>query len=373
MRSGTAFSIKGMHFLVAALVLLSLFVGSIGSVQASGGNSGAVYTMTNSATGNEIQVYERAEDGRLTPGGSFATGGFGTGSGLGSQGAIVLGQGLLFAVNAGSNELSAFDIDGNQLNLVDKASSQGTRPISITYHDGLLYVLNAGNGGNIAGFRVSKNGHLAFIRGSVRPLSNNGVGDAPSPEEIGFSPNGRQLVVSEKGSNLIDTYDVVGGWAFGPIVNPSAGPAPYGFDFAKGNILVISEAANSAVSTYRTTAKGLNVISASLVDTQAAACWLVVTSDGRYAYAANAASGTVSGYRVHNNGELSLLRADGINANTGSGSHPIDMGLSKGNNFLYVLTSGNNLINEFTANPDGNLSAIGTVSAPAGATGLAAH
>ena len=373
MRSGISFPIKGMHFLVAALFVFSTLIGSIGSVQASSGDSGAVYTMTNSASGNAIQVYERAADGNLTPGGAFATGGTGTGSGLGSQGAIALGRGLLFTVNAGSNDISVFEIDGTQLNLVDQASSHGTLPISLTYHDGLLYVLNAGGSGNIAGFRVSKKGNLSFIRGSVRPLSNKGVGDAASPEEIGFSPNGRQLVVSEKGSNLIDTYDVIGGWAIGPIVNPSAGPAPYGFGFAKENILVISEAANSAVSSYRTNVKGLKVITASLVDTQAAACWLVVTSDGRYAYAANAASGTISGYQVHHNGKLSLLRLDGIDADTGSGSHPLDMGLSKGNDFLYVLTSGNSMINEFAVNPDGSLTSLGTVSSPAGATGLAAR
>ncbi|WP_406053080.1 hypothetical protein [Kribbella sp. NBC_00889] len=33
-------------------------------------------------------------------------------------------------------------------------------------------------------------------------------------------------------------------------------------------------------------------------DNQAAACWLVVTGDNRYAYTVNAASSSISSYRI---------------------------------------------------------------------------
>jgi 6-phosphogluconolactonase len=54
------------------------------------GRPGAVYTMTNSATGNAVAVFARGGDGQLTPRGTVSTGGLGSGSGLGSQGALVL-------------------------------------------------------------------------------------------------------------------------------------------------------------------------------------------------------------------------------------------------------------------------------------------
>lgn len=361
------------RLLIAALMLLPLFIGTVGTVAAASDDTGAVYTMTNSSAGNAIQEYDRATDGTLTTGGTFATGGLGSGTGLGSQGAVILSQdnNWLFTVNAGSNEISVFSVQSNALNLVDKVSSHGVDPISLTFHKPWLYVLNAGNGGNIAGFRLAKNGHLSFLQGSVQPLSNNGTGAAPSPEEIGFTPDGSHLVVSEKGSNKIDTYPVGEGVAQSPVVNASSGPAPYGFGFNDHGVLVISEAAISAVSSYKVADKGLNVVSASVLDTQAAACWLVVSADGSHAYAANAGSGTVSSYQVSDSGKLSLLSA--VAGNTGAGSHPIDMDFSNQDHYLYVLASGSSMINAFSVNGDGSLSLIGAFSSPTGASGLAAR
>jgi hypothetical protein len=70
---------------------------------------GAVYAMTNAAGGNSILIFSRAATGALASAGSAATGGAGKGSGLGSQGALVLtnDQRWLLAVNAGSNDLTA--------------------------------------------------------------------------------------------------------------------------------------------------------------------------------------------------------------------------------------------------------------------------
>src|SRR5437870_148842 len=75
------------------------------------GAPGAVYTSTNSPTGNAVVVLDRAANGSLTPAGSFATGGTGTGGGLGNQGAVGLSDDhrLLFAVNAGSNQVTSFE------------------------------------------------------------------------------------------------------------------------------------------------------------------------------------------------------------------------------------------------------------------------
>jgi 6-phosphogluconolactonase len=375
----TRISLKNitLRLLIAALFVLPFLAGTVGTAAASGrsGFTGFVYTETNAAAGNAIQVYARAADGRLTPANSFPTGGLGTGASLGSQSAVVLSEDgrWLFAVNAGSNDVSVFSVRGGSLHLTDRASARGTDPISLTVSRSLLYVLDAGNAGNIAGFRLKNNGRLSFIPGSLRPLSNNGVGAAPAPEQIGFTPDGEHLVVSEKDSNLIDTYTVEHGAASAPVVNASFGPTPYGFGFSGDNHLVISEAAISSVSSYQVTGKGLKLISGSVADTQAAACWLVVSGDGQFVYAANAASGNLSAYQIGRHGQLSLLTPGGINGDIGAGSHPVDMAFGSAGRFLYVLASGNNSLNAFQVHADGTLAFLASYSSPAAATGLAAR
>src|SRR5690242_15208281 len=107
---------------------------------------GAVYALTNAPGGNAVVAYHRAADGGLTPVGTFGTGGAGTGTGLGSQGAVVVSEDhrFLFAVNAGSNSLSSFRILPDGLALVGVVPSGGTMPTSVAHQHGLLYALNAG-------------------------------------------------------------------------------------------------------------------------------------------------------------------------------------------------------------------------------------
>src|SRR2546422_5442377 len=92
----------------AALVVLSLVPGAT----ASGGAAGAVYAPTNSSDGNAVLVYQRGGGGLLTPAGSFATGGTGTGASLCSQGAVIVHDGsqMVFSVDARSNSISSFPI-----------------------------------------------------------------------------------------------------------------------------------------------------------------------------------------------------------------------------------------------------------------------
>jgi 6-phosphogluconolactonase (cycloisomerase 2 family) len=372
---GNAFlKIRSFRAFFAGLLTLPLLAWSVGMAAASS-PSGAVYTLTNAAAGNAVQVYSRADNGALSLTGTFPTGGLGTGANLGSQGAIALssdGQ-WLFAVNAGSNEISSFSVQSGQLTLMDKVSSGGSYPISLAYYPGLLYVLNAGGAGNITGFTVSSGGHLSPLSGSTQYLSNQGVGNAPSPEEISFNPNGELLAVTEKGSNLIDVYPVVNSLALPPQVRTSSSPAPYGFGFSNNSTLIVSDAAQSAASSYRVSDDNFKAISNLVPDYQVAACWLVVSSDGKFAYVANAGSGNISAYQVSSSGRLSLLDASGITASTGNGSHPVDMALSSGDGFFYVLNTGTQTISAFAVDASGGLSFIANISAPAAASGLAAH
>ncbi|MCI0445168.1 lactonase family protein [bacterium] len=367
---------KSMSF-VFILIQFTLFF-SVASLFAQG----AVYTMSNAVSGNEILVFSRAADGTLTPAGSFPTGGLGTGSGLGNQGGVVLSRNgkFLFVVNAGSDEISVFSVKPNGLTLRDKISSGGRRPISITVNGDIVYVLNAGgsvgDSDNITGFIIEGKGNFEPIVGSTRPLSAASTG----PAQIEFSRDGSVLVVTEKDTNIISTYTVDDdGIAAGPNVKPSVGATPFGFAFGKRDQLFVSEAFGgapdaSAVSSYEVSDGGnLQVISASVGTMETAACWVVITKNGRFAYVTNTGSSTISGYQINQDGSIALLDSDGVTATTGAG--PIDMDFSRNSHFLYSLNSGANSISLFRVSDDGSLISLGPDLAglPAGANGLAAQ
>lgn len=347
------------------------------ALAAGGSAPGAVYVMSNAAAGNEVLAFARSADGGLSPAGSYATGGLGSGAGLGSQGALVLtddGRWLL-AVNAGSDELSVFRVGPHGLSLADRVGSGGDHPVSVTVHGSLVYVLNGGGAGNVSGFTLSPRGELSPLAGSTRPLG--GAGTAPAQVEL--SPDGRVLVVTEKATSRILTYTVGGdGLAGGPTLHPSAGATPFGFAFAGRDRLIVSEAFGgapdaSAASSYHVSRNGaLQVVSPSVGTTETAACWVVVSRDGRYAYVTNTGSGTVTGYAVAPDGSLTLLDADGETAHSGAG--PIDADFSANGRFLYVLDAGSHTVSAFRRAADGSLSPVGGAAGlPASAVGVAAR
>jgi 6-phosphogluconolactonase len=340
-------------------------------------DAGVVYTLTNAAAGNSVSVFNRADDGTLSHGGQVATTGLGSGGGLGSQGALVLSKNghWLFAVNAGSNDISVFDARPGALTLASKTPSGGVRPVSLTVHDDVLYVLNGGGVNNISGFRIQDNGTLQPIAGSTRPLSAAATG----PAQIQFNGEGDELVVTEKATNKISLYSVENGIASGPVVRNSVGVTPFGFAFDKRDHLIVSEAFGGAAGASALTSYNLEeewnelqTISASVKDTQSAACWVVTTRNGRYAYTSNTGSGTISGYNIARNGSLSLINADGKTGITGA--NPTDMALSRNSQYLYVITPANGVLNALKVGANGSLTAItGANGLPASAVGLAAR
>ncbi len=345
---------------------------------ASASAPGAVYVSTNAASGNEVIMYQRAADGTLTLGNRFATGGLGLGSGLGSQGALVLSSNgkWLFVVNAGSNEISVFAVQNSGLVLSDKVASGGVMPTSLTVRKNMVYVLNAGGAGNITGFTLSNSGKLSPLANSTRWLSNNGTGAAPAPAQVSFSPKGNFLVVTERATNMLDTYRVdKNGLASGPVAHPSSGVTPFGFAFADEETVVVSEAFGGAVngsaaSSYELEKGGLELISASVPTGQTAACWIVISQDGKYAYSTNAGSASLSGYAIGKKGKLTLL--NGRAGETGAGSGPTDATLSHNGRYVYALSPRSQNIIGFAVQADGSLQNIGAFGGlPTGTAGVA--
>ncbi len=180
--------------------------------------------MTNGVDKNEIIAFRRNDDGTLQQTRTFETDGRGSGGNvdpLGSQGSLVLSQDRshLFALNAGSGELSVFRVQGDLLSLDAKVISGGSEPVAVTQHADLVYVVNAGGNGNVVGFRWDY-GKLTEIPGSTRFLTaSNSV-----PGSIAFSPDGKFVAVTEKQTSKLDVFRVQADGTLSPaVVTPSAG------------------------------------------------------------------------------------------------------------------------------------------------------
>jgi 6-phosphogluconolactonase len=349
---------------LAGLAVAGLAAIAPASASAHGGGAGSVYTESNAAA-NTVQVFSQASDGTLTPGDAYLTGGAGTGAaGLGSQGALAIDGDWLLAVNAGSNDVSAFRIRGGHLVLVNRVPSGGTTPNSVTIHDGVVYVLNSGGTGNITGFLLRHHG-LVPLSGATQPLSSTTAGAV----QVSFAPAGDQLVVSEKGANTIETYPVDGwGRAGAGTAHASAGAAPFGFSFGKHDSLNVTEAGASALTSYALTP--FAPITASLVNGQGAACWAASTSNGRYTFTADAATDAISAYSEDWNGTLSLVTPGGATAQLATGTHPLDEAISH-DRYLYVNGGNTGQISAFKIGWNGSLTPLGAFGTmPAGFGGL---
>jgi 6-phosphogluconolactonase len=250
-----------MFSAVAALALLGFTPGARLAAQST--SAGAVYVLSNQDAENAVIVFHRNARGTLEPGGSFPTGGAGFGSGsnpLGSQGSLILNADnrLLFAVNAGSDSITAFVVAGDALTPLQTISSGGTQPVSLTVHRDMLYVLNAGGSPNITGFRIvpeaQQSKTLVPIAGSTQPLPN---GNTATPAEISFSRDGSAILVTEPGANQIVSFAASqNGQA--SLVNTFAvmGSGPFGLAFSQNSFALTANTANGApqsgsMSSYR--------------------------------------------------------------------------------------------------------------------------
>ena len=351
-----------MKMLVAVLTAVLLII-SAAAVCAENSQDdaavGAVYTMTNAAKNNEVVIFNRDDDGILTKAGSVSTGGAGSGGGLdplGSQGSLILNREKrwFFAVNAGSNEISVFQVVPDGLKFVDKVSSGGVFPVSLTIFHDLVYVLNAGASPNITGFRLSHRGELSPLTTSTRSLGAGGFA------QVGFDPEGETLVVTDKPNNKILVFSVGHGGlpSMNPVTSPSNGLTPFGFIFDKRGHLLVVEAGTNAVSSYKILPDDtLQVISPSMPNGQKAACWIAGNERG-YIFTANPGTHSISAYRLMaRQGSIMLL-----NGAAGLGNTPLDLSTTVNGRFLYALDPGNGTIDMFQIERDGSLTNLGAIS-----------
>ena len=355
---------------------------------------GAVYVMTNAVDANAIAVFTRAADGTLTAAGRCSTGGHGSGVGrtlppdpLGSQNALLLVGPWLCAVNAGSDTISVLRIQPHALEVVAVVPSGGAYPVSLTVHHDRLYVLNAAGAGSLVGFTLAPDGQLTPLAGATRSLAAATPADGSqphileSPAQVGFTPDGTALVVTDKGG--VSGMGRILVFPLGPDRLPAAQPTtthtagavPFGFAFdAHGHLLVV-DAGGGTVTAYQIGSDGRLTPHSTTESQQAASCWIVTTPDGRYAYTDNAGSHSISGFRIAADGQLAPLTPGGPTASAGAGATPIDLALSRDGRFLYTLNTGHGTVGIFEVGIDGGLRALGAVDAVprvGGAQGIAA-
>ncbi len=357
---------------------------------------GAVFSMSNDPAGNSVVAFYRADDGTLTPAGTFSTDGLGSGGFEDSANSLVLGSAggesapnnfiddstLLFAANAGSNDISVFQVNAAGLELVDVEPSQGMRPVSITVHDGVVYALNndetdgsdaelnCREGANpaVTGFRVSEGGDLTPIPDSTRVLSG---GTESGCAQVSFNPEGTVLVVTQRTATLagqapddegtIDTFVVNADGTLGQQQTfDVTGEGPCGFTFNSAGVLLTTEQfdgtagpALGAAAGYQVADDGTLTPSSPLVGNGGTdTCWFVINDDGTVGFATSFfADGRISSYAVGADGSLEVLQAD---ADPDVHNGATDLSLSGDSRYLYQLNSLDGTISAFAIGPDGH-------------------
>ncbi len=359
--------------LTAAVVAVGLAVGSAPNASASTGSDshGAVFVQTNDLAHNAVIAYDRAANGHLTRAGTYATGGAGAVVAgavvdpLASQGSLTLDRrhGLLFAVNAGSDTITVFGVDGSRLVRRQILPSHGDVPVSVSVVGNLVYVLNARDGGSISGYRlVGRN--VEPLAGSTRALNltpNTNPEFLQTPSEVAIAPDGQTVVVATKTHGTLLTFPLTNGGrpAASPVVTLS-GTVPFALSFDPSGSLLVVDATGYA-SSYKVGRNGnLALVSQVGPTGQAAACWTVLVHGSLYA--ANAGSNSITAFKDHR-GQLTIT--DAVAATTGAG--PIDMASSWNGRFIYQLTGGSGQINEYVRGAHGSLTMIGTVETGLGA------
>jgi 6-phosphogluconolactonase len=336
--------------------------------------SGFVYVQTNDAEQNEVVVYRRGGDGRLDRLGSYLTGGKGSGRPhLPSQASVLLADGRLFVTNAGSDDVTVFAVQGEELVLLDRSASGGSAPTSVAVRGPWVYVLNSQGAHTLSGYALDGDGRLSPLAGATRNL-----GDGSDPAQVAFSPDGQTLVVTDRAADAIHAFSVGDdGIVAEHAAHPSAGMTPYGFDFAPDGTLVVTEAAGAQVgkasaSSYRLEGGGLAAISAAVPNTRSEVCWAVVDESGRLAFVTNFGDGTISTYDIGGDGTIALR--DAVAATTVEGGPGLrDEALSADGRFLYALHADSRRVFAWAVGEDGTLAALGSADGlPSTAAGLAA-
>ncbi len=367
--------IKRISFLGLTLLSVSTFLLSCDkNDDKESKDKGYVFTMSNAATANELIQYKIDGNGSLQLEAKLKTGGDGSANNLESQGAVSLSadKKFVFAVNAGNNSVSSFKISSDgTTTFAGKYNLVGKRPISVSERAGLVYVLNsegAKGASSIEGFTLNA------ATGALTAISNSQITFAADvdPSQVSFVYD-NVIVITEKATNIIASYTLN---ATHVPTNrqtiTSQATTPFGFAVGKnGRIFVTEASAMSSVSSYAVATTGAISKINTVANNQGGACWAVLNNTESLVYVTNAGSNTVSSFNINSNGNLTATQ---IAANLGAGNAPLDLGINRSNQYVYVLAFAGNKVLGYTIK-DNLLTPItgATMTVPATSFGLAVY
>lgn len=373
---------KPVHGLVAIALSFGAITSTMYGAAPSRSNGETVFVLSNDNNKNEVLTYQRGYDGEFSLRLRVATGGRGSGGTtdpLQSQGALILSEdhGFLFAVNAASGTVSSFRVVNGLPLLVDTQASGGAFPVAVAEHNGTVYVLNAGGSGAIEVLKTDGFGRFHQVQSPVVFLTGTNSGAS----SISVSPNGRWLVVIEKGLNSIDVFPINGNGTLGKVVTTkSVTPGVFATAFTLSGQLIVSENQPGAtdvstISSYAINGDGsLTAITQSLHTFGDGNCWNAVSPNGKWVYVDNAGTSTVAGFSIAKNGSLAPL-ANTILSTLPSGAANLDMTISGDGKYLFNLLSGAGAVGVYAINADGTLNQLGDIEGlpkTAGFNGIAA-
>jgi 6-phosphogluconolactonase (cycloisomerase 2 family) len=331
-----------------------------------------VFAQTNEAGANRVIAFRRSADGSLEGMESYETGGAGDGvPHLTSQGSVVLsGDGTrLLVTNAGSGDVSVFAVADDGVELLQTVPS-GPAPKSVAEYDGLVYAVNTGDR-SLVGFRLAD--------GGLEPLGVRvELGAESDPAQVGFTPDGSAVVVTDRGTDAIAFFPVEEDGRLGePRIQPSSGQTPYGFAFTGDGTLLVTEAfgaqkGKAAASSYRVNGGTATPVSRSVANGRSEICWAVVSKDERFVFTTNFADGAVSRYAIGPDGSIAL--EDAVAAASVEGEPGLrDEALSSDGGFLYAIDADAGRIFGWAVAEDGRLDPVGSWGGvPPTVAGLAA-
>ena len=357
----------GALILVTGFLATTSFAGAT-SAKDQAPSSHAVFVESDQTGSNTVISYSRSTDGSISYVATYPTGGAGaaaagsTADPLASQGGLALVDhgNELIATNPGSNSVSVFAVFGPYLHLIQQVPSGGLFPVSISSHDDLVAVLNAGGAGSVSEFRFQW-GRLVALNNETRPL---GLTNTTPPfylagaGQVGYSPNGQFLIVTTKAST--SSYEVFtvsdrGDLSSSATVTAAANAVPFAFTFDANGRIVAAEASNSSVSTYTIGFNGSLTLVGTVSDGQAALCW--ISSAQGYFFGSNAGGGDVSSFGETAVGVPTLLNAKAAITHPGT----TDSAVSPDGAFLYVESGGSGALDAFAINTNGTLTPIETL------------
>ncbi|KAJ3201991.1 hypothetical protein HK099_002027, partial [Clydaea vesicula] len=324
----------------------------------------AVYTQTNDPNGNSVIAHAVLSNGKIDINSikTFNTEGNG-GQGLDaegnpqpidplfSQGAITRGGLMLFAVNAGSNTLSMFNINPNDptsLTLAGKPQNTlGEFPVSVAFSEKLqtACVVNGGKLNGISCFKANKDTGLTPLDNQQRPLEINTLSTPPvgplgTVSHILFSPDSSNLFVTVKGNpedstaplGFLGSFPVVDGKVSSDPIRkstPNGSVVLFGSAFSGDNTFIATDAGFGAITLDIDPATGsANASSTTKVDGQVATCWAAFNKNTQTTFITDIGQPSIN--EVNAQGDIiNTLNLEGV---TGM----IDIAASN-NNFVYSL------------------------------------